>query len=273
MKSLVRWGVTLGLVGTTLLGAVFAGSVPVLALPDKQIKDTLDSVPVFLITNPQGIPLTSTIPPGQNGQKPSSVTQVFMNGQEAQAFMEQLRQRKDQDPKIAELIKTLQVTPVPMGVIYEKFRASANQPDRLLFVFQAGKQDLEGALTLLRASGQQIQQFPGVPIFIVRSPDKGYISIKRPSDNKEIIPLFLSKRDAQGLLTQVQAKVPKAEIQVVDIDGIIKTLQDKNDAWLSQIALVPSSDSVDYINKKLGGNAPSNSAPKGQNSSPATPKK
>jgi Tic22-like family len=268
MKSLVRWGTTLGLVGSSLLYGVFGGNSPVLALPEQQIKEKLDSVPVFLITNNQGIPLTSSVPAGQNGQKPSAVTQVFMNGQEAQAFMNQLQSRKDQDPKMAEMLKSLQVTAVPMGVIYEKFKETANSPERLLFAFQPGKQELEGAVALLNQSGQKVKSFPSVPLFIVRSPDKGYVSVKRRADNKEIIPLFLSKKDAQGLLNQVKSQVPKADIQVVDIDGIIKTLQEKNDQWLNQVALVPSSESIEYISK-LVGNTPNRSAAPARNQSPA----
>lgn len=271
MKSLVRWGATLGLIGSTLLGTVFVGNVPVLALTQQQVKEKLDSVPVFLIMNNQDIPLTSSVPAGQNGQKPGFETPVFMSGQEAQAFMNQLRNRKDPDPKIAEIVKTLRVKVVPLGVIYQKVKETANSPERLLFNFQPGKQELEGAVALLNQSGQKVKQFLSVPVFIVKSPDKGYIPVKRRSDNKEIVPLFLSKKDAQNLLNQVKSEVPKAEIQVVDIDGIIKALQEKNDQWLNQVALIPSSESIEYISKLMGNNPPNRSAAPAQNQSPSVP--
>ncbi|MGI2905724.1 Tic22 family protein [Tolypothrix sp. VBCCA 56010] len=273
MKSLVRWGATLGLIGSTLLSTVFVGNVPVLALTQQQVKEKLDSVPVFLIMNNQDIPLTSSVPAGQNGQKPGFVTQVFMSAQEAQAFMNQLRNRKDPDPKIAEIVKTLQVKAVPLGVIYQKVKETANSPDRLLFTFQPGKQELEGAVALLNQSGQKVKRFLSVPVFIVNSPDKGYILMKRRSDNKDIFPLFLSKKDAQNLLNQVKSEVPKAEIQVVDMDGIIKALQEKNDQWLNQVALIPSSESIEYISKLMGNNPPNRSAAPAQNQSPSVPAK
>lgn len=271
MKSLVRWGTTLSLVGSTLLATVFSPIVPVLALTEQQIKEKLDPVPVFMITNNQGVPLTRTVPTngqnGQNGQQKNvSVTDVFMNGQEAQAFINQLRNAQGKDPKMAELLKNLQVTPVPLGLIYQRLQETAKKPDRLLFAFQPGKQEMEGALTLLRQSGKEVKQFPSVPVFIVRSPDKGYVSVKRKTDNKEIIPLFLSQKDAEGLLKQVKQQVPKADIQVVDIDGIIKTLREKNDAWLNQVAIVPSTETIQYIVSKRGNQAPaakpSGTAPK-----------
>ncbi|PMB06531.1 hypothetical protein CI592_10500, partial [Fischerella thermalis CCMEE 5328] len=175
MKSLVRWGTTLGLVGSTLLATVFSGNAPVLALPDQQITEKLNEVPVFLITNPQGVPLTRTLPPAQNGQKSTTVADVFMNGQEAQNFLEQLRKQKD--PKLVEMVKTLQVKPVPMGVVYQKLREDRNKPDRVLFALQPGQQDLQGAITLLRQKGQEVKGLI-VPVFIVQSADKGYVSVK-----------------------------------------------------------------------------------------------
>jgi Tic22-like family len=266
MKSLVRWGTTFGLVGSTLLATVLGVIAPVLALSEQQVKEKLDSVPVFLITNPQGVPLTRTLAPAQSGQKPATVADVFMSGQEAQSFMEQLRTSKGNDPKLGEVIKTLNVRAVPMGIIYEKFRENANKPDRVVFAFQPTKNEVDGAMTLLRQNGQQVKEFPSVPVFIVQSPDKGYVSVKRRQDNKEVIPLFLAKKDAQGLLEQVKQKVPNAQIQVVDIDGVIKTLREKNDDWLNQISLIPSSDSMQFIGKQ-----PNNAAPRGNQAPAAKP--
>jgi hypothetical protein len=257
MKSLVRWGTTLGLVGSTLLATVFSGNAPVLALPEQQIAEKLNEVPVFLITNPQGVPLTRTLPPAQTGQKSTTVADVFMNGQEAQAFLEQLRKQKD--PKLVEMVKTLQVKPVPMGVVYQKLREDRNKPDRVLFALQPGQQDLQGAVTLLRQKGQEVKGLI-VPVFIVQSAGKGYVSVKRKSNNQEIVPLFLSQKDAQGLLNQVKKDIPKAEIQVVDIEGVIQTLQQKNDEWLKQVTLVPSSESLEYISKQPRTNAPNTAA-------------
>lgn len=249
MKSLVRWGATLGLIGSTLLGTVFVGNVPVLALTEQQVKEKLDSVPVYLITNSQGLPLSRPLPEGQNGQKATgSVTGVYLSRQEAQSFIKELQNLKGKDPKMEEVVKSLQVTAVPLGVIYQQLQQSKNQPNRLLFAFKPVDTEVKGALDLLRQSGQQVNQFKSVPVFAVRfSPEQGYVPIQLKADNQQLIPLFLSKQDAQGLLTQVKPKYPKADIQVIDVDGVIKTLQDKNDNWLSQVVLVPSPESREYI--------------------------
>ena len=105
MKSLVRWGTTLTLVGSTLLGGVFAGNLPVLALSEQQIKEKLDSVPVYLITNQQGLPLSRPLPESQ--KQGGSVTGVYMSRQEAQSFIKELQGASGKDPKMKEIVKSL----------------------------------------------------------------------------------------------------------------------------------------------------------------------
>jgi hypothetical protein len=270
MKSLVRWGATLGLVGSTLLGTVFGANFPALALSEQQIKDKLDSVPVYLITNDKGLPLSRALPDAQNGKKAGgSVTGVYMSRQEAQAFIKELQNAKGKDPKLDEMVKSLQVSAVPLGVIYQQLQQSKNQPNRLLFAFKPVDQEIQGALELLRQSGQKVDQFKSVPIFAVRfAPDQGYVPIQLTADKQQLIPLFLSKQDAQGLLGQVKPKYPKADIQVIDVDGVIKTLQDKNETWLNQVVLVPSPESREYIKTLPREKAPNTPAPKGNSSQP-----
>jgi hypothetical protein len=271
MKSLVRWSATVGLVGSTLLGTIFAFSVPVLALSEQQIKDKLDSVPVYLITNEKGLPLSRILPDGQNGQKGGgSVTGVYMSRSDAQAFITELRNTNGKDPKLTEMSKSLQVTVVPLGIIYQQLQETKNQPNRLVFAFKPVDQEIQGALELLRQSGQQVNQFKSVPVFAVRfAPDMGYVPIQVTADKQQLIPLFFSKQDAQGLLGQVKPKYPKADIQVIDVDGVIKTLQEKNDSWLTQVLLVPSPESREYIKTLPRNNTPSSA--NGKSSQPQKP--
>ncbi|WP_066381577.1 MULTISPECIES: Tic22 family protein [unclassified Anabaena] len=271
MKALVRWGATLGLVGSTLLGSVFVGNIPVLALSEQQIKEKLDVIPVYLVTNDKGLPLSRPLPAGQNGQKPGgSVTGAYLSRQEAQAFINDLRNAQGKDPKMAEIVKSLQVTPVPLGVIYQQLQQTKSDPNRLLFAFKPVDQEIKGAMDLLRQSGQKVDQFTSVPIFAVRfAPDQGYVPIQLGSEKEQVVPLFFSKRDALGLLNQVKPKFPKADIQVIDVDGVIKTLQEKNDPWLNQVVLIPSPESREYIRtlpKENGAKSPAN---RNNNASPA----
>jgi len=247
MKSLVRWGITLGLVGTTFIGTVLVPNIPVLALSEQQIKEKLDSVPVYLITNKNGLPLSRNLPNSPDGKKGGSVTGVYMSRQDALTSINELEKAKGKNPKLDEILKSLQVTAVPLGSIYQQLEETKNQPNRLLFAFKPDNKEIQGALELLRQSGQKVDQFKSIPVFAVRfAPDKGYVPI-RATDNKQLIPLYLSEADAEGLLNQVKPKFPQADIQVIDVDGVIQTLQDKNDDWLTHVYLVPSPESRQYI--------------------------
>ena len=119
-------------------------------------------------------------------------------------------------------------------------------------------------MELLKKSGQQVKQFRSVPNFIVRfAPDKSYVPIKLggPQNEQEVVPIFFSIQDAKNLLNQVKPQHPKADIQVVDIDGILSTLQEKNDPWLNKVVFFPNPEARQYIQKLPKQNAPNSTAP------------
>ncbi|WP_204368482.1 hypothetical protein [Neosynechococcus sphagnicola] len=66
MKSFVRWGATLGLIGGALLGPsltpVVMERTQVLALTEAEIITKLKPIPVFTLTNAEGAPLVATPP-------------------------------------------------------------------------------------------------------------------------------------------------------------------------------------------------------------------
>lgn len=262
MKSLVRWGATLGLVGGTILTTVAGGIVPALAISQQKITEKLNEVPVFLVTNKEGVPLSRPLDKPKNGQaQGGAVTGVYMSQKEAQAFVQQLQQSKPKDPNKAKMFNSLQVTPVPLGLIYKQLQDNKNKPNRLLFAFKPVEREVQGAMKLLRENGQKPEQIRSVPLFLVRfAEDKGYVSIKPKASNEELIPLFLSKKDAEGLLQQVKPKHPKADIHVVDVDNVIQTLQEKNDKWLEQVVFWPSPEARQFIQKLPQNKTPNPSA-------------
>lgn len=239
MKSLVRWTSTLALVGSTLLTTFTTSITPAIALSKQQIKGKLDNIPVWLITNPQGLPLS------RSKQDGNSVTGVYMSRQEAQAFINKIGSVAD--PKFSRL----QATPIPLGVIFQEAQKTKNQPKRLLFAFKPVDKEIQGAKNLLQRSGQQVSVFRSVPVFMVRfAPDKSYVPIKL-EQNQEIVPLFFSMQDAKNLLNKVKPKFPQADIQVVDVDGILNTLRAKNDPWLNRVVFYPSPEARAYISNPV----------------------
>ncbi len=251
MKSLVRWGATLSLVGGTVLTTLTGGIIPALAISETEITQKLNEVPVFLVTNKEGVPLSRPLESKKGQAAGGAVTGVYMSQQEAKAFVQQLQQSKPKDPNKAQMFRSLQVTPVPLGLIYKQLQDTKNKPNRLLFAFKPVEREVQGAMKLLRANGQKVEQIRSVPLFLVRfAKDKGYVSIKpKTGGTEEFIPLFLSKKDAEGLLQQVKPKYPKADIHVVDVDNVIQTLQNKDDKWLKQVVFWPSPEARQFIQK------------------------
>jgi len=244
-NSLVRWSIALGLLGSTVVGSAFVGINPAMALSEEQVMQKLQQVPVFTITNPDGAPLVASVPNGQNNTANSSVTGVFISQQDAQAFIEKL---KAQNPQLANSVK---VTPVPLGEVYRMAEASKNSPERIVFDLVPMQRQVDSAIALLRQEGQEVQQFPGVPLFYASGgTDKGYLTIQR--GNEQVIPFFFNKEDLINLIErykqqQPNQQLPNIEIEVANLQQVVQVMQTSNDQQLERIVLVPARESIEYV--------------------------
>lgn len=241
MKSLVRWGATLGIVSSAIIGFTFMGSEQALALPQEQIVQKLGSVPVFTITDANGAPLVASVP---NQQNQGSIAGVFINQKDAQEFIEQLKKKNP------DLGKSVRVVPVSLGEVYKLDQANENQPNSLDFAYVPGKQQVEAALALLRQSGQNEKKFQGTPLFVAKAgKEKGYLMIKQA--NQQVIPFFFNKEELQVMLERFKKEQPdlaaSVEIQVVNLEGIIQTLQTRNEPQLNQIMLIAPQESIEFV--------------------------
>lgn len=242
MKSFVRWSTVLGVVGSALIGSAFTSNLPAFALPKEQVLQKLRSVPMFTIADAQGAPLVAS--PSAQGQKSKPVAGVFVSQRDAQAFLDNLKQK---NPDIA---KNVKVIPVSLAEVYELGQANKDKPDGLAFAFVPTKQQVDSAMALLKQGGQNVQKFNGVPVFLAKGgKQSGYLTIKR--GDQQVIPLFLKKEELQGMVDRLKQQQPDLastiQIQVVNLEGVIQTLTDSNNQELNQIVLVPPQDSVDYL--------------------------
>lgn len=271
MKSLIRQSATVGLVGSTLAMSLLMGTLQVLALTQEQIVQKLRPIPVFTIANNDGAPLVAAPP---NGQKGNPVAGVFINQQDAQAFLDGLKNRS---PEVA---KNVRVVPVSLAEVYQLNQVTKEKKEKLDFTFVPSQQQVTTAQALVKQSDKKDQQFTGTPLFVARGgAEKGYLTIQQ--GNKSVIPMFFKKEELQSLMDRFKQQDPKVastlEIQVLNLEGVIEVLRTKNDPQLEQIVLVPPRESIEYVqtllekNKKPGATparpqvAPANK--------PATPKK
>lgn len=244
MKSLVRLGAILGIVGSTLLGPSPIGNMSALALPEPQILEKLEFVPVFTIADAQGLPLvTSGTKQGQT--TPISVGLIFISQRDAQSFIN--KELKANNPQLA---STARVIPLSLGKIYQLSQANKDKPNELQFDYIPAPQQVESAKTLLKQAGQQVPEFNGVPLFYAKvGTDNGVLTFQQ--GQKEVIPFFFNKEELQAEVERFKQQQPTVtlpiKIEVVNLEGVLEALRTKNDPFLTQMMLVPSRESLDFV--------------------------
>ncbi|PSB00759.1 Tic22 family protein [Merismopedia glauca] len=242
MNSFTRWTAATAILGSTIVGSTLITEVRTFALPDDQVVQKLQSVPVFTIADDKGIPLVATNK-DQAGNQTSSVAGVFMSKSDAQGFMDRL---KKQNPNIA---KNVRVTPVSLGEIY-KIAQNQTQKDKLTFAFVPKEQQVTSAQSLLRENGQKVEEFNGVPLFVAKAgKEQGYLTIQQ--GNQQIIPFFFDKEQLEGMVNNFKKQKPElastVKVQVINLEGFIQALKSKNNPELSQVVLVPSTESLQFL--------------------------
>ncbi|MEG5064442.1 hypothetical protein QUB33_12535 [Microcoleus sp. B3-A4] len=238
------------LVKVDLPAASEAGNLEALALSNTEIDEKLRSVPVFTITDAQGAPLIASVPKQGEGQSGNdSVAGIFISQQDAQAFIDQL---KTTNPQLAASVR---VTPVSLGEIYQLSQANKGKPEEIQFSYVPAPQQVQLAKTVLQQTGQQVNEFNGVPLFLARGgPENGYLTIQR--NQQEVIPLFFNKEELQELVERFQQQQPNLtatiKIEVVNLERVLETLRTEDDAFLNQLILIPSRESREFVRQLPG---------------------
>ncbi|PSB34058.1 Tic22 family protein [Chlorogloea sp. CCALA 695] len=241
MKSMFSLGAKLGIVSSAIVGSAIFGTMSAFSLPQDQIVQKLGPVPVFTITDAKGAPLVAS---NNDNKKEGGVAGVFINQKDAEAFVNQLK------TKNPELAKNVRVVPVSLGEVYKLDQASSTKPNSLDFAYVPAKQQVDAAMALLKKSGQDEKKFQGTPLFVAKAgKEKGYLTVKQA--DKQVIPFFFNKEELQSMLDRFKKQQPNlastVEIQVVNLEGVIETMQSRNDTQLNQIMLVPPKASIDFV--------------------------
>jgi hypothetical protein len=221
---------TIGLFGTSLLGASLIGSSPAQAIPEAEVIAKLQNVPVYVITNDKGTIVEARM--SSQGKNPSTQvsTGVFFTEKDARTFVEKNLKRQP------ELSKVVKVTPVSLGEIYRRQQANKNKPQELNYVYVPTAQQSASALAILNRKGKKLTQINGLPVFVAiiksKSGQDEYLTFKR--DNREIVPIFFSEIALRASIKKVYPNlVSKVDIQVVEINDLLGYMTSKNDSVIS----------------------------------------
>jgi nickel transport protein len=239
MNSLIRLGTTIGLVSSVLASSLFMSPTRALALTPEQVMSSLQLVPVFALMNSEGGILLAT---PEQGENTTPVAGIFIDGQAAQAFLNGL---KESNPQAAQ---GAQVVPISLAKVYQ---LSQEKKDEVQFVYIPGEQEVAAAEAVLRESGQaNPPEFQGVPLFAARSSDEdgAYLTIQQ--GDRQVVPMYFGRQELQAVIDRLKQVQPdlaaKMEIQVINLEGFIATLQSSNNEDLTQIQLDPSDASIEF---------------------------
>lgn len=254
MKSLIRWGATLGLVGGTLFGSV-SPPAPALALSEEEIMQKLEWVPVFAIMNAEASLLTFTVSNPQSANETIEVANVFMNSQDASRFLEDLTQ---QQPDMA---GEVQVTMLPLAEIYRMQQSHRQQNSSVEFFYVPNRQEVESAISVLLDSGREdqlIQQngeyvYPGVPLFMATAgPNQEPVPFN--SDGQVVIPLFFDQDDLDNVIAELQQQPDfpsRVQTVVVPLEGILENFRNDENEGMEYVLFIPYGDSLELLGNMM----------------------
>ena len=196
----------------------------------------LDPVPVFTIADEQGAPLVAT---GDDGEK---VAGVFISQAEAEQFVVQLQ---EENPELATQVR---VVPVSLGEVYNLSESAQTEESGLNFAYVPEEESVADATNVQNANGEQYEG--GVPLFVARNgPEGGYLTIER--DGQQVIPFFFDLEQLEDLVARFEEQRPELagniNIDVVPLEGVIETFETSEDPILDQIVLVPTEESIEFV--------------------------
>ncbi|MEB3213629.1 MAG: Tic22 family protein [Leptolyngbyaceae bacterium] len=250
MKSLIRKGAAALTAGGIIVGSLISAGASALALTREEISQQLRHVPVFTVTDESGSPLVSEVS-AEDDVPP--VTQVFISQADAEAFISGL---SEADPELASSVR---VTAVSLGRIYEVALQGQEPDSRLEFIFVPQESQVQSAVTIIQEGTEEtVEEFSGVPLFTARSVESdsdefGYLTIQQ--GDREVVPMFFTSEDLQSLLSQISQNQPELastlEEHVVRLEDLIFTLETSDNTDLQQIQLIPSSETLRYIQEQI----------------------
>jgi nickel transport protein len=220
------------LVSGSLLGGGLVMPLPAAALGEEAIVDKLEQVPVFVILNSDGQPLTAA---AEVNNQEVKVPVVFIDGEAAEEF---LTRAQAEDP-------SAQVALVDLGTLYQE--TVLNDAEKVPLLYLPISNELEAATQLQ-------SNFQGVPLFLARQGADGpYLTLNQ--EGEVSVPMFFSRSDLQTLLNRYRETNAEAAnnivIQVLSLEWLLATMTSNNDpaldAQLNQVRLFPSTEVLNYI--------------------------
>lgn len=202
MRSLVKLGLTLSLLGGAVVGSVVVKTPTAMAIPEADALKRLDPIPVFAVANQDNVPILGSVANPKDKSKQIQFMTFYMSQQDAQGLVTML---KSQKPDIG---KNAKVITLSMRQAYDIKIKNKDKAESLVIEFQPSKQQVDAAIAVLKQNGQDVKDFKDIPAFYaIGGADKGLLTIEQGKN--KVIPFYFNKQDLQGMLDQLKQKDPK----------------------------------------------------------------
>jgi len=181
------------------------------AIPEADAVKKLQVIPVFVITDPKGVPMP--IP-----RDKALVLPLYLESSQANR---ELAAFAKSNPTVKAI-----VTPVPLNVMNEKVlelnKQLKDKSKPLVAPVMVSDADRQQAVTLLKAQGldeKQIQEGLSVPVFFTRP----FLTLNTPEGPRGVF--FLSYGELERALSQVpEAERPKLKPQAADLSVVLQEI-------------------------------------------------
>jgi Tic22-like family len=228
--------------GLALTSMVVFAPVPTQALPDTQVVEKLQKIPVLILTDKSGAPL---VMPSNGDPQKGSYTEVYLGQKEMKTALQKIQTN---NPAIA---KQLQIRVVALGDVYRN-QVTNNGTNKLNVLVVPSEAQVKIALNLARKTDPKIKQFDGVPLFVgMAGKPKGFMTTNSVEEKKRVIPMFFERDQLQVVLDQFKkdqpSLAPTVEIKVITLDGLLTQMRARNEPIYNQIAIASPSEITDYI--------------------------
>jgi hypothetical protein len=236
MKSW-KLGVMVSLLGSTLLAAT-----PIQALPESQIVEKLQGIPVFALTDSDNLLLTASV---ANEQGRPAKGGAFFSQADAKTFLQKLQK---ENPNLA---KQVTVRPVSLSELY-KAQMSLDPSKRVDILYVPNQNQVKTALNLAQKTEPSLKQFNGVPLFFAKVSKKGTYLTVLGKNSKPVVPLFFDRDQLQPMIDKFKQQQPNAnvEVQVLTLENALDGMRSKNDPFYDSLLFGPSREGLEVLRNR-----------------------
>ncbi|MCG9885797.1 MAG: hypothetical protein MH825_09515 [Cyanobacteria bacterium] len=262
MTRFFRWQTVAGALASVVMGAIAIAPLPAIALEREEVVRRLGAVPIFTVIREDGRFLV--LPPPEDIATPTNsetgVVFNFFDPTDVQGFFTNLRESNP------EATASMTILVSSLGDLYEWAERNENEAQRPQLIYAPIEEAVTSATALLRQQGEAVNEFPGIPLFVATSSSEdNYLTLE--DNGQTVVPFFFSREDLDRMLDIYRERQPdvagQAQVKVTTLDRVVSILEEgqATDDFVNRIRLIPSRESLEFIQSIQREAASGNAAP------------